>query len=296
VKFNIRDFLKISPKKKTVIKVNQPKLNNKEKLKPETFTSSKPMPKKLIGEHIDHKKEFMKIFNKLTHRHRPWDIWSDFIVMFACSISNAVDKSHYDEREAQYMRLIKKYNKHEQNLFPSLIAETVMVLEHNQEQDFLGEMFMELKLGNERTAQFFTPYDVCVMMAAMTLGDVSEYVKENGYITINDPCCGAGANLIAGIHEAKKQLEKAGYNYQNHVLIVGQDIDSTVALMCYIQISLLGMAGFIKIGNTLTEPMAPDDDLKSYWFTPMYFSEIWTTRRIFNNERRPNLCHSHNKN
>lgn len=37
--------------------------------------------------------------------------------------------------------------------------------------------------------------------------------------------------------------------------------------MCYIQLSLLGVAAYIKVGNTFTEPM--------------YCSEVWTIRRLF---------------
>ena len=58
-----------------------------------------------------------------------------------------------------------------------------------------------------------------------------------------------------------------------------QDIDETVALMCYIQLSLLGVAAYIKVGNTITDPMSPDDTLENYWFTPMYFSDVWAMRR-----------------
>lgn len=74
---------------------------------------------------------------------------------------------------------------------------------------------------------------------------------------------------------------KALLNYQNHVLVVAQDIDKTVALMCYIQLSLLGVAGYVKVGNSLTEPMTDNDNKENYWYTPMYFSPVWTMRRIF---------------
>ena len=115
----------------------------------------------------------------------------------------------------------------------------------------------------------------------ITITDVTEKVRKDGYITINDPCCGAGANLIAAIHEARKQLEKENYNYQNHLLVSGQDIEEVPALMCYIQLSLLGIAGYFKVGNSLTKPMTMADDLKNYWFTPIYFSDVWTMRRLF---------------
>lgn len=130
-------------------------------------------------------------------------------------------------------------------------------------------------------SQFFTPYHVCELMAKVTEEDVAAVVKEKGYITINDFCCGAGATLIAAINEARKQLEKVNLNFQNHVLVVAQDIDEIVALMCYIQLSLLGVAAYIKVGDVFTQPMSTDDNGENYWFTMMYFSDVWTMRRVF---------------
>lgn len=47
-----------------------------------------------------------------------------------------------------------------------------------------------------------------------------------------------------------------------------------------IQLSLLGVAAYIKVGNTFTEPIADGDSMKNYWFTMMYFSDVWATRRL----------------
>lgn len=49
--------------------------------------------------------------------------------------------------------------------------------------------------------------------------------------------------------------------------------------MCYIQLSLHGVAGHVKVGNALVEPVATTDYFENYWFTPMYFSDVWRTRR-----------------
>ena len=255
-----------------------PKPPKQEELKSKKVERKKPAEKILK---INPKKEFLRVFNQLTNRHRSWDVWRDFITMYACALSNPVDKEHYDERESLYLRIIKKYNKQEQPLFSELAAHTVMALEENPEQDFLGSIFMSLNLGNQHNGQFFTPYHVCELMAEVTMQDVVSKIEKDEIITINDPCCGAGATLIAGIHAARKRLEKAGYNYQNHVLVVAQDIDMTVALMCYIQLSLLGVAGYIKIGNSLTDPITENDSKENYWFTPMYFFPTWSMRRLF---------------
>ena len=35
---------------------------------------------------------FVKLFRELTYRWTPWEVWQDFVTMYACAISNAVDK------------------------------------------------------------------------------------------------------------------------------------------------------------------------------------------------------------
>ena len=230
-------------------------------------------------------KDFLNEFNKLTRNHRPFDVWRDFVIMFACAISNFLDKCHYKDREERYLSIIHKYSKDEQMIFPKLAAYTTMALDANPEQDFL------LELGNSSAGQFFTPYSVCQMMADVVTSDLDnnlqDKLEKQGYISLADECCGAGATLIAAINTIKRKMEKAtpSMNFQRHLLVVGQDIDETVALMCYIQISLLGVAGYIKVGNSITDPMTTDDDKSKYWYTPMYFSDIWTIRRFNNKER-----------
>ena len=248
--------------------------------------SARPVKKEYVPHRTTMRKseyyqEFRSKFQQLlSPRSRPIDLWRDFIVMSACAMSNTVDKSHYDEREKRYLETINKYEKSQQHIFPELYADVVMALDENPEQDFLGRMFMDLHLDYEELKQIFTPYHVCQLMADVTMGDLVQQVEEQGYVSINDCCCGAGANLIAAINSARHMLEDAGLNFQNHILVIGQDIEELVALMCYIQISLLGVAGYIKVGNALTEPMTSDDSMENYWFTPMYFSDVWHTRRM----------------
>ena len=130
-----------------------------------------PKPKSVHHEaavlNRDSKKEFLKLFRQLTNARSSWEVWSDFVIMSACAISNAVDKSHFNEREDLYLKTIKRYTKNEQLIFPKLLAETMMALESNPEQDFLGEMYMSLELGNRRNGQFFTPYHISDLMARM---------------------------------------------------------------------------------------------------------------------------------
>lgn len=252
-----------------------------------TVSYEKTESKKAAQEFLDPEKEFVRVFKELSRCHRAFDIWHDFVVMSACAFSNAVDKQHYQEREERYCQIIKKYTTAEQHLFPELMAHLTMALDKNPEQDFLGKLYMNLDLYDKSREQIFTPYHICELMADISVGDdLTEQIEKNGYITIGDPCCGAGATLIAGVHSARKHLEKENLNFQNHVLIAAQDIDETVALMCYLQLSLLGVAGYIKVGNSITDPMRDEDSLENYWFTPMYFSDIWQERRMIEHLRK----------
>ena len=52
------------------------------------------------------------------------------------------------------------------------------------------------ELGNDHAGQFFTPYDVCRCMAEITF-DPKLHPDMEGFISVSDPACGAGATLLA---------------------------------------------------------------------------------------------------
>lgn len=114
-------------------------------------------------------KPFCKRLLSLAGKYSIWEVWSDFINVFALAISNSVDKVRFDEREALYRRIMAKYDAKEREVFPLLAADVVSALEQNPEQDFLGSAYMELELGNDHAGQFFTPYDVCRLMAEVSV-------------------------------------------------------------------------------------------------------------------------------
>lgn len=231
----------------------------------------------------DCQRDFLRNFEQLLGSRSSWEVWADFVSMFAQSISNSVDKAQAPGREAEYMKLISKYSSQEQSIFPLLCAATIQALDDNQEQDFLGDLYMSLDLGNHWKGQFFTPYNLCRAMSDITISDSVEDARKRGWASICDPACGAGATLIAAAHS----LQRAGIPYQQQALFVGQDVDHVAAMMCYIQLSLLGCAGYICIGNTLTTPLTghplfpQKQDGQDLWFTPMFFSTPWHLRRLF---------------
>lgn len=229
-------------------------------------------------------KNIVRFIEGLSGKYSRWDIWQDFIIMSAIAIANTMGGPQAKAREEMYRSRAEKYSTKELEVFADMLLEVVAELERDPEQDFLGELFMALGLGNEWKGQFFTPYSVCRAMSAMTYApDMTARIEKQGWISVNDPACGAGALLVAFANECRRQH----INYQTSVLFVAQDIDFLAGCMCYIQLSLLGCPGYVVIDDSLLRPSTSYDargllpkDGPQVWYTPMCFRDVWHYRRI----------------
>ena len=227
-------------------------------------------------------KHFFNIFHSLCSTRDSWRVWSDFITASAISLSNPfeLNAERKAEREKEYAECIKRLGGIEKSA--ELLKTVVMAFELNPNQDFLGNLFMKIGLNNHWRGQFFTPYHVCEMMAQITLSQADEEISTKGYVSVFDCACGAGAILIA----AANVLRSNKINYQRNALFVAQDIDRTVGLMCYIQLSLLGCSGYVVIGDSITnptigEPLFPiEQSGQEWWYMPMFYTADWSFRRL----------------
>lgn len=210
---------------------------------------------------MDHIKPMVKIFESMRYQYEVSHLFEDFLELIAITISNSVDRAQYKKREARYMQIIGKYKPEEANLFAKLWAMLIVALE-DKPDDYLGQLFMELELYNSWKGQFFTPSDVARMMARMTLDEkFDDIMKEKGYVTVNEPTSGGGVTIIALYEEIKKR----GYNPQQAMRVVAQDIDIKAVHMTYIQLSLLGVNIQVIHGDTLTL------ETRGVWKSPGYF-------------------------
>lgn len=233
----------------------------------------------------DDQKTVINSLDKLTGRYSLWELWQDFIIMSACSISNCFPHPNRGKREEEYKQRASKYSPEEIAVFSECLMGVAEALEKDPDQDFLGELFMALGLSDSWKGQFFTPYNVCRMMAAMSFGeDLMKKAEEQGWIGVNDPACGAGALLLAFANECHRRH----FNDQAHVLYVAQDIDYLAGCMCYIQLSLMGCPGYVVVGDSICHPSTSIDrrglipvDEGNVWYTPMYFSDIWQGRILW---------------
>ena len=226
-------------------------------------------------------KQFVGIFDSLCRYQSSWKVWSDFIEVSAIALANACDKSSIrDKREKRYLDIMASYERSEGEKFSDLYALLVMALTENPEQDFLGGMFMQLNLGNHWKGQFFTAYSVSRMMAEMQAETTINSINEKGWTSVHDCACGAGALLIA----VRNTMMLKNIDWSSKALFVAQDIDQIAGLMCYIQLSLLGCAGYVVIGDTLSKPVTGTllhpkaDDI---WFMPtLYMNPVWVWRMV----------------
>lgn len=217
-----------------------------------------------------HVSTIVKLFEKCRYKHDLYTVFSDWCQCAAIALSNAVDLRKRDEREKQYLEVVRRYDPAMLQVFPEILGTVVMALEEKP-TDILGQVFHALELHNTARGQFFTPYSICEMMAKINIGsgdDVAAKLKRRGYIRAQEPACGSGAMVIA-LAEAMKDV---GHNYQQCLHVTAMDIDSRAVHMAYIQFTLLHIPAVILEGNTLSL------EFRDEWKTPAHFLGDWDAR------------------
>jgi N-6 DNA Methylase len=220
-----------------------------------------------LGSPQAHHKALAALLRDNARRHRLSRVFSDFCELGAISISNAVDRSQFERREARYLELVANYEPDEVVRFACMLAVLVEWLELGF-ADCLGELFMGLELGDDFKGQFFTPYPVASMMARMSVSDARALIAAQGFIRVNEPTSGAGGMVIA----CADALHAQGINYQQAMHVVAQDIDSTAVHMTYLQLALLHVPAVVVHGNSLSVKAW------SHWVTPAHVLGGWDRR------------------
>ena len=218
------------------------------------------------------------LIRKLAYSRGVHEVFCDFIEAAAISISNAVDIPRREAREARYMQIVKRYTPEEVNRFPELLEMLTMLTMQLEggPADVLGRLFHELELHNKYACQFFTPYEICRMMAKMTMGDkaaLEAQIAATKFISVSEPACGSGAMVIAFAQAMKEE----GINYQQHLHVTAVNVSPICVHMAYLQLSLLHIPAIVIRANTLSAfPFGekPEDR----WYTPAHILNGWDWR------------------
>ncbi len=124
-----------------------------------------------------------------------------------------------------------------------------------QYDDALGDLYMAVGYPNKDAGQFFTPYNLCLMMAEMQMPESRDAAlkiasrNEDGQISVHDPACGSGSLLCAAWEVALQR------GYDDLVALYGQDIDPYCVAMARINIimrkELTAMRRAAKVPNAI---------------------------------------------
>lgn len=198
--------------------------------------------KKITFDKGSYQDKFLVLLKSIAYNKRESELFTDFITM----ASAALYTWKKDEKvEKEYLARAKLYNREQLDKFTKLLAYISLAFDE-EEKDFLGGIYQCLNMGSNRLSQFFTPQDISDSLVQLTL---QPGIKPGKVTTILDPCCGSGVMLISAANEVKRQDEK---NIE-HVLLIGQDIDSLCAHITFIQLSLLGVPAIVKCGDSLID-------------------------------------------
>lgn len=182
---------------------------------------------------------------ELGHSHR--QVFDDFLDL-ACSCLLANDETFHQIRERG------GYGHAELELFAQGLVVVMREAGHGC-HDVIGPAYEQLASAHARAGfgQFFTPWNVAVMTAEMTLGDPAP--KPDGSpITVLDPACGAGVMLlaVADVFERKAPAMLAC----GQVVLYGQDKDRTCCRMAELNLLSHGLMNQSQVAAALMS--APD--------------------------------------
>ncbi|MGK4357874.1 N-6 DNA methylase [Enterobacter cloacae] len=202
--------------------------------------------------------QFISVFRDTARQLRRWEVFSDYITLAASELDMA--RIRTPENIEQSRKICAKYSESDISNMHTLFCLMVCALEAKF-HDFLGAIFMELELGDDRNGQYFTPYHLQSLMAKLLMPDVEQTIRREGFVTVSDPASGAAGMIVA----YAENILAAGYNPSEHMFGSCIDIDPIAADMAFIQLSLLGIPAEVVTGNTLTM------QLNRVRYTPVYY-------------------------
>ena len=188
------------------------------------------------------------------------NVFTTFLEITANSIAAQMDPLNAKERESRYEELASVMDPQTLSRYARMFALLALAIHEHEDDpcDVLGDIYHELRLNNEWNGQYFTPDDICRLMAEL-VNPVEGSPDRESPITINEPSCGSGAMVIGAVWAMKRKE----FDFQHKSFFVAQDIDIRCVWMAYIQLSLYRIPAVVIHGNTLT--MEEWDR----WYTPM---------------------------
>jgi hypothetical protein len=198
----------------------------------------------------------VKEFGRFGGSVNPRTLFTDFCQLYSLALQNCLvlpGSPVWEQNEAEYLRTIKKYDKPDSDHFGYIAAMVVNAMNNTLKKtgvydDVLGLVFEQLDMGNDRLGQFFTPMELCTLMAQMQMRQVKEMLQSQPYVTIGEPCVGAGRQILA----AANVLLTEGFNPSLHMVAECWDLDYLSVNMSYITFTLADIPAVIVHGDSIS--------------------------------------------
>lgn len=186
-------------------------------------------------------------------------VFTNFLEITATSIAAQMDCENAAEREKRYEEITSGMQPEVLNAYARMFALLVLATLEKEDDpcDILGSIYHELRLNNEWNGQFFTPDNICRMMAQM-INPIDKSGDKAGPVMINEPTCGSGTMIIGAVWAMKRE----NFDFRHKSFFVAQDIDIRCVWMAYIQLSLYRIPAVVIHGNSLSM------EEWSRWYTP----------------------------
>ena len=188
-------------------------------------------------------------------KRNSWKVFSDFCELSYCAVAKitAQTEDRREELEARYMKCVGQYNREQAGLFSDMLGCAVLAHEKPHEfgfQDFLGTVYEELELCNDKSGQVFTPWHLCQSMSSMTFSNI-ESLSKTPVMTLADPCSGSGRLSLS----AADYIQSYGRNVSKELWVDATDLDVVCMQMTFLQFSLAGIPAVVHHGNTISQEM-----------------------------------------
>jgi hypothetical protein len=192
--------------------------------------------------------DFIKKISSKEPSKSPSQKFWDFCELAYCAFAKPTsEKEKQDILEARYMQIVGTYHdKDAIRAYPELIGLVSQSIQGGR--DFLGVVAAEIGALSAAQGQFFTPYEVCRLMAEISLGDRDSTIEQKGYLTVDEPAAGSGGMVLA----FADALERRGYDPMTQLYVRATDISALSYWMCFLQLSLAGIPAEVIRGNSLS--------------------------------------------
>jgi len=207
-------------------------------------------------------KASVKLFGQLTSNRSMPERFDAFLELNYCALAKCDPTAKPERRdalEARYMAEVGRWPvENIRQVFPRIAAECALGC---LRMDYLGTLSGELGLLRAEMGQFFTPWEICRLMASMTTPDPHEAIKGKGYMTVQEPAVGAGAMVLA----VADLFRAAGLDLSKTLFVEAADLSTRAFKMAYIQLAFAGIPAKVMHANSLSM------EVFETAFTPAFF-------------------------